>query len=241
MGNGLKKYFVIILLIFLFLSQKHFAQSDIVKGSFFYPAVMEQNEFKHEFSFLLAKLPEDAIEEASAWIYAPLFTYSVKYGLPQGFSLNGYASTNIITFQFRGGPQWGYSFNKVTAAIGFDVAYYYGQLNAFGFNSKVHGWQSYPHLDLGIEFKNFTLTFRGELYYILSMTQKADDLETGVTTTAVAASSFAILIEQPLWKNNFLTIGVNFHFTKAYWPAWAVFPSWERYFFIPEVIIGFVL
>lgn len=241
MKNKWLKYFLFSLISIFGLTQKSYAQLDVVKGSFFHPSIMNSKEFKHEFSFLLATLPEDAIEEASAWIYAPLFTYSAKYGLPEGFNLNGYFSTNIITYQFRTGPQWGYNFGKVTAAVGFDVAYWFGQLQSFGFDSKVHGWQGYPHLDLGIAFKNFTLTFRGELYYILSMTQKADDLETSFSSNKFAASSFAILIEQPLWSDNYLTIGVNFNYTKAYWPAWAVFPSWDRYFFIPEVLIGFVL
>ena len=56
-----------------------------------------------------------------------------------------------------------------------------------------------------------------------------------------AGASFAVLIEQTVWKDNYMTLGVRFNYSKIYWPTWAVFPSWDRYFFIPEVIIGFVL
>jgi len=223
------------------LTQLNFAQLNVVKGSFIYPSIMETGEYKHEFSLLLAKLPEDAIESTSAWIYAPLFTYSAKYGLPVGFNLNGSFCTNIITYQARTGLQWGYDFNKVALAAGFDVAYFYGELNNFGFNSTAQGWQGYFNLNLGIAFEKFTLTLRGESDYLFTLKQTADDIVTTSSKNISAGASFAILIEQPVWKDNYMTLGVRFNYSKFYWPTWAVFPSWDRYFYIPEVIIGFVL
>ncbi len=229
------------LLITFAFAQKGLAQLNVVEGSFVHPSIMELNEYKHEFSLLLAKLPEDAIESTSAWIYAPLFTYSAKYGLPVGFNLNGSFSTNIITYEARAGGQWGYNLDRFTLAVGFDVAYWYGKLNNFGFNSTAQGWQGYFNLNLGIAFEKFTLTLRGESDYLFTLTQTADDIVTTSSKNISAGASFAILIEQPVWKDNYMTLGVRFNYSKFYWPAWAVFPSWDRYFFIPEVIIGFVL
>lgn len=241
MNNYFQNIILLSLLISFIFTQKSLAQLNVVDGSFFHPSIMELNEYKHEFSLLLAKLPEDAIESTSAWIYAPLFTYSAKYGLPAGFNLNGSFSTNIITYQARAGGQWGYSFDRFTFAVGFDVAYWYGELNSFGFNSTAKGWQSYLYPSLGIAFEKFTLTFRGELNYLLTLEQTADDVVTISSRNIDAGISFAILIEQPVWKDNYMTLGVRFNYSKFYWPTWAVFPSWDRSFYIPEVIIGFVL
>lgn len=237
----LKIILVYNFLLLLFLNFYTLAQTDIVKRSFLHPTIMETGEYKHEFSFLLAKLPEDAIEEASAWIYAPLFSYKAKLGLPVGFNLNSSLSTNIITYQLRTGGQWGYNFKKITPAVGFDISYWYGKLNSFGFNSTAEGWRSYFYFNFGIAAENFTITLRGEFEYILTQKETADDLTTISTTNTGAGASFAVFIEQPLWKDKYLSLGVNFNYTKSYVPAWAVFPSWERYFFIPEVIVGFVL
>jgi len=215
----------------------------MVKGSFIYPSEMKNGEYKQEVSLILAKLPEEQIEATSSWIYAPLFSYHAKYGLPYGFNLRGSASTNIITFYFKGGAQWGYSFNNVTFSVNGDVAYWFGQLKHFGFNSAVKAWSGYTTLSMGIAFEKFTLTFQTEANYLLSLTQTVDDIETntGNNQNLLAGFGFSVFIEQPVWKDNFMTIGVKFNRAKYYWPAWAVFPSWDRYFFIPEVFVGFVL
>ena len=243
MKKRFNTYFIYGFVLAFLLPQIGFAQQDVVKGSFVYPSIMETGEYKHEFSLLLAKLPEDQIESTSAWIYAPLFTYHAKYGLPVGFNLKGSFSTNVITYHFRTGLQWGYNFNRVTLSINSDAAYWFGRLNNFGFKSGVNAWSGYSNFTLGIEFEKFTLTFQTETNYIISLIQTADDIETnsGSDDSFLAGTSFSIYIEQPVWKDNFMTLGVRFNYTKLYWPAWAVFPSWERFSYIPEVFIGFVL
>ncbi|MEN8193748.1 MAG: hypothetical protein ABFS12_13075 [Bacteroidota bacterium] len=239
--KNLKHIYIIFLFFYSTIALTSFAQSDVIKGSFVHPSIMELNEYKHEFSLVLAKLPEDAIESTSAWIYAPLFTYSAKYGLPYAFNLKGGFSSNIITYQLRTGLQWGYNFNRITFSINSDAAYWFGRLNRFGFNSEVSAWSGYSNLSLGIEFDKFTLTIQTESEYIISIKQKADDVVTNNKNSYLAGSSFAIFIEQPAWGDNYMTLGIRFNYTNLYWPAWAVFPSWDRYMYIPEVIIGFVL
>lgn len=202
---------------------------------------METGEYKHELSLLLAKLPEDQIESTSAWIYAPLFTYHAKYGLPVGFNLKGSASTNIITYHFRTGLQWSYNIKRVTFSLNSDVAYWFGRLNSFGFNSGVNAWNGYSNLTMGIEFDKFTLTIQTETNYVISIKQTADDIETENQKSFLAGGSVAIYIEQPAWKENYMTLGVRFTYSKLYWPSWAVFPSWDRLHVIPEIFIGFVL
>jgi hypothetical protein len=241
MWINIRKYYLYKLLFVLIFSQNAFAQIDIAKGSFVFPSQMQTNEYKHEISLLLAKLPEESIEEVSTLIYAPLFIYNAKYGLPSGFNLTGSVSSNIITFQIRCGAQWKYKINRATFSVGFDAAYWYGRLQNFGFNSTAQGWQSYPNAAIGIEFDKFTLTVKGEFNFMLSMQQSADDLETSFDKNIKNGFLFALIIEQPLWKDHFVTIGVNFNYTKIYWPSWPVFSSWNRYLFIPEVMVGFAL
>ena len=54
----------------------------------------------------------------------------------------------------------------------------------------------------------------------------------------LAGASGMLLIEQPLWKDNIVSLGIKIHYTKFYYPSWAVYPTWNRFNFIPEVIIG---
>ncbi len=229
-------------LLFLLLFGNLFAQyPDVKKGSFFFPRVLDDKEYIHEFSVILAKLPEDQIEATSAWIYAPLFTYHAKYGLPENFALKGEISTNVITFFFKGGVRWNFDAGDFSFGAGFDAAYWRGALKQFGFNSKVNAWNGFASLSVGYAAEKFAFTIAAETNYLFSIEQAADDIVTESEKTALIENSVSVYVEQPVWKDNFMTLGVKVNFSKIYWPAWAVFPSWDKYFTIPEVFIGFVL
>jgi hypothetical protein len=225
----------------LFVAQTFSQTLDVRKGSFFFPRPYEKEEFAHEFAVILAKLPEDQIEATSSWIYSPLFIYKAKYGLGKGFNITGQANTNIISFLFDAGAQWNYSLNRFSFGVGSSINYWFGALHQFGFDSKVKSWSGRTDLFVGYASENFTVTIAGEINYIFGIKQKADDIITSDKGTNFNGGSIAFLIEQPAWKDKFMTLGVKMNWVKLYWPAWAVFPSWDKYFFIPEVFVGFVL
>lgn len=240
--SKIHNFTLISLLLFFIFPNNIIAQLDVAKGSFSHPSIMQLKEFKHELRLLLATLPEDAIESSSTWIYAPLLEYNAKLGLPNGFNLNLGLSSNIITHQIRGGGKWGYSFGRFTLATGLDSSFWYGRLNDFGFNTTAKGWQSFFNLNMGINFNKFTLTLIAELDYLITLRQAADDIQiTSTNQTGITGASFSILIDQPVWKENFMSLGFKVNYSRYHWPTWAVFPSWDRYLFIPEVIIGFIL
>ena len=232
------KLLLILLLIFCanipLIAQYKFT----ARNSFTYPNRMYYGEWKNFFSVTLAKLPKDAIEEASDIIYAPLLNYKTKVGLGYGFSVNGGFNTNVITLHFFAGVDWSYSFDRVTLGLGGSSAYFAGKLNAFGFDSKIKGLLGNNHYLLGIAFDKYTLTFKLEQTIKFLITQFADNLDVTEEQNIIAGFGFSVAIEQPLWKDNFLAIEFKANLTRFYYPTWLVFSSYERYNFIPEVIIG---
>ncbi len=236
------KFAIVIFFTLLVHTEAVNAQkADVKKGSFHFPRVTEFKEYTHEISLILAKLPEAQIEATSNWIYAPLFSYHFRYGLPNNFAVNSTFSTNIITYFFRSGFVWNYEFGNFAFGTTLDIAYWFGILRQFGFDSEVNSWNAFPGVVLGYAFDDFVLTFAAESNYILSIEQKADDITTESSKTFLAGTTLSFFVEQPVWKDNFMSLGLKLNFEKIYWPAWAVFPSWDRYFLIPEVFIGFIL
>ncbi|MCP5061276.1 MAG: hypothetical protein GY936_02280 [Ignavibacteriae bacterium] len=239
MKNLLKQ---ILLILIFFTFSNLFAQYDYVrKNSFTYPNRMSYGEWKHYAGLTLAKLPEDAVEEASVFIYAPLLNYKTKVGLGWGFSGNGSFNTNGITYHFYAGYEWAYRLDRVSLSIGAGPAYFAGKLNAFGFDSKVKGWLGYNYYSLGIALNKYTVTFKLEQNFNISITQYSDDIDIKKNQAFIAEVAFSVTIEQPLWKDNFWSLGLRANYSKFYYPVWAVFPTWDRYSLIPEVVIGFVL
>lgn len=233
---------VLTILTFLLLItayQEIYSQNDFaISNSFLFPDTLHFAEYKDQITMYLAKLPEDIVEEVSADIYAPFFAYQAKFGLPWGFSLNGSVSTNIITRNFQFGLQYSLRFSRFAVSVGYDAAFMYGKLTGFGFDNRVKGWLFYPNISLGAAFDKFTLTLKGELSTIPTLTQTADDIVTTTDRKFLSGGSVGVYIEQPLWKDNFVILGVRANYIRYYFPAWATFPTWDRFHFIPEAVIG---
>jgi hypothetical protein len=99
---------------------------------------------------------------------------------------------------------------------------------------------NYPNLTVGYEFSQFTISIKGELILITSLTQSADDLEVASDVNAYSGYAITIAVEQPLWKDNYFLVGLKINQVKFYYPQWAAFSTFDRLFFIPEFTVGFV-
>ena len=235
----MKLKFKILSLLFIIFATSLFAQNEtIIKGSFYYPQRLDKWEYKHQLSLTLASLPEDYIEEANSMVYAPLFQYAAELGYEKGFALRGRFWTNIVTYNFTVGPRWSYRGGRLSAALGIDISYVFGQLKRFGFNNTIHTWYVHPNINLGIAFNQFTLTFGAEVNSIISTSQYVDSVPISSGETGFNGISIFAFIEQPFWSDKFLSIGLRMNYLQIYFPAWAVFPTWDRLSLIPEFIIG---
>lgn len=231
---------ILFLIISFFIFSSLFAQAE--PDYFYFPKEVQKKQYSHMVTLSLANLPEDFVEEASTMIRGPLFGYNAAYGLPHNFTIDGNFTTNIVTYQFALGSKWRYKFSEEwRLSIGFDFSYVFGQLRQFGFDSKITTWMSYPNVTIGYKFPKFALALKVEGIFIADLKTKQDDIELSKEYDGISGISFGFYIEQPLWKDNYLTLGIKNNYTKFYYPAWAVFPSFDRAFWIPEFFIGLVL
>lgn len=212
------------------------------KNYFFYPQEFPKKQFAHMVGISLASLPEDFVEEGATMIRGPLFGYHASYGLPANFTVDGNFTTNFITLQLALGSRWRHEFDKKWAlSLGFDLSYVYGQLRQFGYDTKITTWMGYPNVTLGYKFSEFAISFKVEGIFIADLKTQQDDIQLTKEFDDLPGFSFALYIEQPLWKDNYITLGMKNNYTSFYYPAWAAFPSFDRLFWIPEVFMGIVL
>jgi len=244
MNKEIKKY--IIIFIFIFLTVSSFSQDESLEFNYFiYPQQVERATFKHCLSIYAAKLPEDVVEEASNWIFAPVFSYSVKYGVSDNFSLTGGIKSNIITQHFSTGIRWIHRWKKLAVSLGYDGAYFFGYLDNFGFDSKINGWFTYPNITIGYQFTGFTLAMRIEALILMSLNETIDNLQVihdiGDYIGDYDGISVGFYIEQPFWKKTVVGLGMKFTISKFYYPAWMAFTRFDRPLLIAETVLGFNL
>ena len=213
---------------------------DIRKNSFYFPHNIGSIKYLHTAGIKSANLPEDIVESDDNF-RAPLIFYDFKFGLLNEFSFDGGIETNFITVQFKLGPKWSHELGKFTFSLGGNAAYYAGALNQFDFKTQIYGWLVYPNLTIGYEFPRFSVSLESELILAIDQTSKTGDVEVANNVKTLSGFSVTAYIEQPLWKDNFLVIGLKANFTKFYYPIWASFSTFDRLYFIPEVIFSFNL
>jgi hypothetical protein len=230
----------LLLVLFLFCSLVYSQDHLIRENSFYYPHSLNNSEIIQSLGIATAKLPEDVVETDDVF-RAPLFSYRIKYGLPKNFIAEGSVESNLITYHFALGGKWNHEFGKFSLSAGSDIAFWFGGLNQFGFDTKIDGWHVYPNLSVGYTFPNFSVSLKSELLFILAQSTRNGDIKTENTFDTFSGYSFGLYFEQPLWKDNFVVIGFKSNFTKFYYPLWAGFSTFDRFFYIPEFVFSFNL
>lgn len=233
----------LIKILFLFLFQSIlYSQIDLIQNeSFYYPGKINKWQYKSIITLSLSQLPEDVIEEVNSLIYSPLINYDAIIGVPYNFYLQGSYNTNLITHHFAFGANWHYQPNNFAASIGYEIAFWFGILEDFDFSSRNVGWLHYPNISFGYSFEKFTLTVKSELVLNTYYTQFVDNIEVSTDKNTIAGYDFALYVEQPLWKNNIMSIGIKANFSRFYYPAWIAYSKSVKFRFIPEIQIGLVL
>ena len=229
-----------LLQVFLLYNCSFGQQLNFNENTFYYPHSYQSQQMISTLGVSAAKLPEDVVETDDVF-RAPLFSYRMKYGLPENFVAEGSVETNIVTFNFMLGPKWNYNLYRWGFSVGTDLSYYTGKLEHFGFDTKFYGWAMYPNISAGYRFNKFAVSIKSELVFNLAEHSKNGESEIENNLDFFNGWTIGFYIEQPLWKDHFVVIGIRSTFLKFYYPMWAAFSTFDRKFYIPEATFAFNL
>lgn len=207
-------------------------------GGFYYPAELSSGKVKTTFDLVFARVPYDVVEENQTFRW-PLFSIRGLVGLPENFAVEGSVSTNVVNFNFVLGPKWRYNFTEnLKAYVGADASFFTGRVNAAQFDQSASGWFAAPNIAVGYSFGDVSLTFKGELSYLLSVRSRTGDIETSRSSTDFNGWTISGYVEQPLWKDNFMIVGLRMNHIKFYYQTWILAPTFDKYYFVPEAVLG---
>ena len=229
-----------MVLIYFLSIHLHAQELDLEKSTFYFPHSLGVNKAIHMVGLSTAKLPEDVVETDDI-IRAPLFSYDIKYGLPINIVLNGSINTNIVSFHFSVGSSWNYNISRLGLSAGTDIAFWYGRLKQFGFNTSYTGWILYPNVSIGYRFNKFSLSLKSELVLNITETSKNGSIKVSDNSEFFNGFTIGMYLEQPLWKDNYVVLGIRSNYLIFYYPTWAAFSTFARRFFIPEFTFRFIL
>jgi hypothetical protein len=210
----------------------------IKKNALILPHVYGTMETKTSVSISYVRLPEDWIETS---VDAPLIQLSNKIGFPGGFTLESSLQSIYIANQFRFGPRWNVEIGKFSCAAGVDAGLLFGKMNISGFNNKASGWMMYPVVSLGYRTDQLAFTLSAERSTIQSLTLSSGSVETSDFKNFKSGQTISIYLEQRLWRNHVMILGLVNNFQKFYFPAWPAFSAFNKRYYIPQMYLGLVL
>jgi len=208
---------------------------NIKNASFLLPQALPKGKFSSALYLFNVVVPSDWTLDI---IRAPMFSYAVKYTLPYGFNLQSSLATLFISNRINFGPFWNYSVNNYHFGIGYQVAFNYGILRDFGYNTTLTGWEQQPSLTVGYSFKTMAITMRGDLYYTNSFTQTSGHNTIEFPAAFLNGYSITTSLEQRLWKNRVMSFGFKFNYLRYHIIAWPAFPVNKYRYIVPEFQLG---
>jgi len=236
-------------------------------GPMQYPKAIPAGELKWNAGLALGKVPKDIVEEMDTFRW-PLLELDAFIGLPKNFLVEATLNTQVITNHIRIGPKWvvnsqtvadvldsqpsqdpnsplasvdGMPLHRISAMFGIDGAFMFGFMRSGAFDNTVNAVFLYPNASLGYRFENVTITAKGELNFLMSYKLTAESVVTSSRNAMFNGGSIALYLEQPLWKDQYLQLGFKQNFVQFYYPSWLLFPTFDRYYWVPEFVIGFRL
>lgn len=208
---------------------------DIRDHSFLLPQPLAPWKYSHAIYLQYVVPPKDWTLDA---VVAPMFSYTGKYTLPKGFNVQGGVSSLIISNRFNLGPFWNYTKGNFHVGIGYQVAFNFGVLRNFGFNTILTGWETQPSLTLGYNFEKTALTIRGDLYNTLDIS--LNEAGNTLTNNERFVNGYSILtsFEQRLTRKRVMSLGFKINYLRYHIIAWPALPASKYRYFMPEFVVG---
>jgi hypothetical protein len=213
----------------------HDSSFDVRNSSFFLPQSLPSGKYYQDVSILYVVVPKDWTTET---LNAPMLSYAGKYTLPHGFNVQASLATLFISYRLNLGPFWNYSSDHYHFGAGYQVAFNYGFLNQFGFNTTLTIWEQQPSISAGYSFKKVAVTLRGDMYYTNSVKETQGGHTVPYSTSSINGYSVMATVEQRLWKARMMSFGFKLNYLRYHIIAWPAFPVNQYRYYVPEFHLG---
>ncbi len=209
---------------------------DIHRGSFLLPQPLPAWKYSQAISVYYVVPPKDWTLDM---VKAPMINYSGKYTLPYNFNFQAGLSTLLVSNRLNFGPFWNIAFDRNYIGIGYQVAFNYGILKQFGFNTVLTGWEQQPSLTLGHRFERTALTIRGDYYYTSTLVFSEGGNDVPIARPFTNGYSVTGTFEQRLIGRRAMSLGLKINYLRYHIIAWPALPVNSYRYVIPEFQIGF--
>ncbi len=218
---------------FSVISQEIKLKNDII----FYPNSFSKWDYKISTGLSITRVPLEITEEEINTL--PVINADFKIGLPKKISLLAKLNTNYISNMISIAFQKNVIEKRAILGLGVNTSFWFGHLYQEVIRLNANGFILNPYIIGGYKFNNFYLSCKLENQFS-TMRTYSEDAILGRSSQPNSAYSFQFIIEQPLWNNNWVAIGVKLNYAKFYYQAWLTYTAIDEYLLYPEYTFSFI-
>lgn len=205
---------------------------------FYFPKEYMKWDYKFFTGVSVSRLPTVVVEEEIS--QSPMINLGFRIGLPWNISSLWQFNSNYIANYGNTALLWSYTYGRSTLSLGAKFAIWFGHLEMDAIHLKSYGWILNPTIIYGIDFNDFVISADFETQHSKMLTFSEDEY-LGAIKEPSAGFAVKLNIEQPLWKDNCISLGIKVNYAKFYYQSWLSFNTIDVYLFYPEIIFGFIL
>ncbi|GAA4415866.1 hypothetical protein GCM10023187_46760 [Nibrella viscosa] len=176
-------------------------------------------------------------------VTVPRSDLTVLRGLSKHIYLSARLTAQGLQNHLSIGPRYARPVSeRISLSIGDDFGLWGGILRSSQFNSQGFGLLNYPTVSLGYQVDpQLLLTLKAEVILNLYNFSKVGQVATKTNAMQLEGAGVTMAMEQPFYGRKHVLLGFRALYTNFNWQFWALFPTFDRRLFYPELFIGFYL
>jgi hypothetical protein len=209
-------------------------------GSFIhFPAPLEK-PCRFSAGLTFTTTPREVTEEFHMHVPAADL-YLVKQ-LPKNTQVESRLRFQFFQNELSSGYKWLLPLShRLGISIGNNISVWGSLLKIEGFDTRGYGFLIYPNASIGYGLPgNLFFTLRTD--FILNIYQRfyVGNNSIEKQPSPFSGYSLSLLLEQPFYREKSLVLGFRTLYCNFYWQTWALYETFERYTFYPELIISYI-
>ncbi len=233
------KILIILFLSLLTISTAISAYNEEENKYIYFPKAFNTFELKFAMGLSLTKLPTQIVEEEIN--SSPSLFFNSRLGLPLNLSLGMDLATNYISNIGTISLDYRLDLDYIYLSAGVNGSMWFGHVEFESIKLKSYGLLYNPIISVGINLDNEILLTTSIETQSGIMSTFSDDSLLATFKQPNSNFIFRISLEQPLWNDNWVCIGVKFNFASFYYQSWLSYSAIKDYLLYPEFYFGFIL
>jgi hypothetical protein len=207
----------------------------------FFPSPMYDRSWQFSIGFISTTTPRDITEEVH--VRAPAGDFHALKKINSHFLADGRILFQVLQNHFAFGIKYATPLtNRLFISIGDDLAFWYGNLVTGDFDSHGSGWMNYPNISIGYKSaKDLFVTIKGESLLNIKSYFSNGGYVYSKDPKLFNGFAYTIALEQPFYKRKYLTLAFTAMYTNFNWQLWALFETFDRNIFYPQITVGLIL